>query len=391
MPKKQPRGNRILIVDNDTGTRKAYSLRLTSKKYTCQIAVSVAEARGLLKKEKVDLILCDVMMPEESGIAFISSVRKNLPFIAVIIMTDLDDLAAAEQAFELGVHGYLLKPFSDLQLIISVDRALRLVALEKNHLSYTKDLKRNLRDLRKANRKILEQQKSMVEQERLKVLLQMAGATAHELNQPLMTLLGNLELLQMEGLESSGAGTRLQKIEDSALRLAGIVRKIQSIRHDQTIPYYGDLDIIDLNQPLKILLLENTKSGDSIIGNCLAQVAAIKVEQVQTIASALKKLKAEPFDLTLVGNRLADGDTYTLVKKIHQHQPDMPVVAITDQNDKKNASRLAEAGVADSLPRDLVDKDILSRVIAGCIEKQRIERKLAMLKDKTIQLRDDEA
>ena len=52
------------------------------------------------------------------------------------------------------------------------------------------------RALQKANRTILEQQEILIEEERLKVLLQMAGATAHELNQPLTVLPGNPELLE---------------------------------------------------------------------------------------------------------------------------------------------------------------------------------------------------
>lgn len=48
-----------------------------------------------------------------------------------------------------------------------------------------------------ANKKILAQQNALVEKERLKVLLQMAGAAAHGLNQPLMILLGNLEILEL--------------------------------------------------------------------------------------------------------------------------------------------------------------------------------------------------
>jgi len=87
--------------------------------------------------------------------------------------------------------------------------------------------------------------------------------------------------------------------------------------------------------------------------------------------------------VTLMGNELTDGDIDTLLKKIRQHQPKMPVIAITDQNDTESAGRLSDAGVSDSLSRDLVDKDILSRIIAGCLEKKRIERELAQLKEKT--------
>ncbi|MBT3387786.1 MAG: response regulator, partial [Desulfobacula sp.] len=53
--------------------------------------------------------------------------------------------------------------------------------------------------LKKANKKILVQQESVIEEERLKVLLQLSGATAHELNQPLTVLLGNIEILETFG------------------------------------------------------------------------------------------------------------------------------------------------------------------------------------------------
>ncbi len=66
----------------------------------------------------------------------------------------------------------------------------------ENELSRTAaSLKQSMKELTAANEKILETQKAMVEEERLKVLLQMAGATAHQLNQPLAAMLGIIEYL----------------------------------------------------------------------------------------------------------------------------------------------------------------------------------------------------
>jgi two-component system cell cycle response regulator len=59
------------------------------------------------------------------------------------------------------------------------------------------DLSCAVAELEAVNRQIREQQESVIEEERLKVLLQMAGATAHELNQPLMILMGNVQLMEM--------------------------------------------------------------------------------------------------------------------------------------------------------------------------------------------------
>jgi len=85
-------------------------------------------------------------------------------------------------------------------------------------------------ELRRANRQILDQQKTIIEEERLKVLLQMAGAAAHELNQPLMGLLGNIELMDMIGDVPEKLGKYLIRIRDAGQRIADIVRKIQTIR-----------------------------------------------------------------------------------------------------------------------------------------------------------------
>ena len=59
-------------------------------------------------------------------------------------------------------------------------------------------LKQSVEELEKANLKIVKQQKTLIEEERIKVLLQMAGAKAHELNQPLMALIGGIELIEMD-------------------------------------------------------------------------------------------------------------------------------------------------------------------------------------------------
>lgn len=60
------------------------------------------------------------------------------------------------------------------------------------------DLHKQKHALKEANQKIFEQQKSVIEEERLKVLLQMAGPTSHELNQPLIALLGSIEIMRLD-------------------------------------------------------------------------------------------------------------------------------------------------------------------------------------------------
>lgn len=75
-------------------------------------------------------------------------------------------------------------------------------------------------ELRKTNEKILKQQKAVIEEERLKVLLQMAGATAHELNQPLMALLGNIELMEMNDDIPEKLAKYTTRIKEAGVRIS---------------------------------------------------------------------------------------------------------------------------------------------------------------------------
>ena len=112
-------------------------------------------------------------------------------------------------------------------------------------------------ELNRANRKILEQHKSVIEEERLKVLLQLAGATAHELMQPLSVLLGFIGLLKMDNPDLDSGVRYLREIKKAANRMAKIVFQIQNTRHYEVKPDAGDVRIIDIDQTINLLSLED--------------------------------------------------------------------------------------------------------------------------------------
>ncbi len=141
-----------------------------------------------------------------------------------------------------GFHALIaIENVADLARKITEYRALRNQAL--NEITQRKKVEDELRISHQA---LKEQQDALLEKERLKVLLQLAGATAHELNQPLMILLGNLELIHLTQSLSPEIRSYLEKVEQSARRIADIVSKIQDLRQYQTKPYINDNAIIDL-------------------------------------------------------------------------------------------------------------------------------------------------
>jgi len=84
--------------------------------------------------------------------------------------------------------------------------------------------------------------------ERLKVLMQMAGATAHEMNQPLTELIGNIDLLALDKDDPDALQELIENIRDAGKRIAETVYKIQNLRHYATKSYAGSTTIIDIDQ-----------------------------------------------------------------------------------------------------------------------------------------------
>jgi len=104
--------------------------RTLGKRYRCEFASSVAEAREKLARDEFELALCDIQMPGESGLVLVEEIAKRYPDTAIVLVTGVDDPEIAERAFEVGAQGYLVKPFWPGQLLITTMNALRQRELE---------------------------------------------------------------------------------------------------------------------------------------------------------------------------------------------------------------------------------------------------------------------
>ncbi len=96
------------------------------------------------------------------------------------------------------------------------------------------------------NRKKMEEQ--ILQKEKLAVLIEMAGATAHELNQPLTVMLPMLEQALTRIDKHHNLFNDLNTIQKQCLRMADLVKKISEITIYKTKPYVGDIQIIDINK-----------------------------------------------------------------------------------------------------------------------------------------------
>jgi PAS domain S-box-containing protein len=120
----------ILIVDDDPHICKLLEKILQSD-YACRTAKDAAQARRRLKEYPFDLILCDILMPGESGLDLAREVSVKQPDTAVVIVSAVEDPQATQAAINLGIYGYLIKPLNKSQVRVTVSNALKRLELER--------------------------------------------------------------------------------------------------------------------------------------------------------------------------------------------------------------------------------------------------------------------
>lgn len=116
--------DRVLIVDDEAAVRRTVSRVLGRRGFECEDAESVAAARDILAGVEVDLLICDLVMPEENGLVLVEEVESSGREIAILVATGVDDPQVARSASDLGVDGFLVKPFTNNELQINVEHAL---------------------------------------------------------------------------------------------------------------------------------------------------------------------------------------------------------------------------------------------------------------------------
>jgi PAS domain S-box-containing protein len=94
-------------------------------------------------------------------------------------------------------------------------------------------------------------ERELIEKEKLSALMELAGATAHELNQPLTTILGAAEILMRKAGEKDPQLKQLSLIAKETQRLSGMIKKIRKVIRYETKPYLDDVKIIDLDKASK--------------------------------------------------------------------------------------------------------------------------------------------
>lgn len=192
----------ILVIEDDDAVRRTVADILELNGFQCVLAANGVEGLALARRDLPAVIVTDIEMPEMNGYELLKAIRSDAALRAtpVIMTTAKADRVAARRGMDLGADDYITKPFTEDELMHSIQARL--------------------------DRKEL-----------LDELDAFSHTVAHDLKNPLATLMGRLGLLQMtldtadkdnirrSLRETSAAADRLNAIIDELLLLAGVRRQ----------------------------------------------------------------------------------------------------------------------------------------------------------------------
>jgi ActR/RegA family two-component response regulator len=219
---------KILIVEDDEKFARVLSKQLKKNNYEVFYSPNLADFLDVVVTEKIDLVLLDLGLPDSSGLETYEKVSKVISDVPVVVLTGLDDEEIAVGAVKKGAQDYLVKGDVDNRTILrSLD-----YAIERSKLLF----------------RLKKLQEIVLQSERIKVLVETAGAAAHEINQPLTSIFGMAEILKKDLKKDIEAQKKLDFILDSAYSIKEIIKKMGSIKQYTTKPYLKGVDVINFEE-----------------------------------------------------------------------------------------------------------------------------------------------
>ncbi|MDA8137574.1 MAG: diguanylate cyclase [Desulfobacteraceae bacterium] len=381
---------RMLVVEDSDEDRSTYRRLLQADPdhdFVIQETCNAAEGRAALESTPLDCVLLDNTLPDMDGLAFLQSITAcvSAQCTPVILLTAMGSEAVAVQAMKNGAADYLNKNTLTTELLV---RAIR-HALERRDDRQAL-LEHNAR-LQAANRQIVEQQKALIEEERLKVMLQMAGATAHELNQPLATLMGYIDLFELDRDDPAKVAAYMEKIREAGQRIANIAHKIQSIRPEQAPALPGGGHLITFDRDIRLLVVEDRDQDFGAIVRALANQPRIQLLRASDFAEALRLLAQQPIEAIILDYLLPSGNGLDFLAQLEKQGIETPVIFSTGHGDEMVAAKAIQSGAYDYLPKTKINADNLVRMVANTLEKHRLKNEVrqAMQAMAEMSVRDD--
>jgi signal transduction histidine kinase len=213
LPPKVASGSRLLLIEDNTDLLTYLTKELGHHYRIAPFADSRRALQAALT-DPPDLIVSDIMMPGLDGIALARALRADprTVEVPVVLLSAREEVEAKLAGFDAGVDDYVQKPFEMQELRARIELHLGLRA--------------QARSLRMALAQLKKAESSLVQSEKMVALGRMVSGVAHEMNNPLHFLRGNLALLRQRIPQEGSIAPLFADIDESLERMTSVTRQL---------------------------------------------------------------------------------------------------------------------------------------------------------------------
>ena len=193
---------KILVVDDTPANLEVVTEILSSQGYGTAAVTSGERALKWLETYQANLILLDVQMPGIDGFETCQKIKANARTanIPIIFITALSNIESISTGFSLGAVDYISKPFQEAELLARVKTHLKLQQmnqdLEQQVAQRTSELETTMTQLQAALEQLKDSQLQLIQKEKMSALGNLVAGIAHEINNPLGFIRGNIKELR---------------------------------------------------------------------------------------------------------------------------------------------------------------------------------------------------
>ncbi|HEY6978450.1 MAG TPA: response regulator, partial [Chitinophagaceae bacterium] len=123
--------NSILLIDDEEKIRSLLKRIITLEGYTIFEAGTLKIAKNVLEREHVDVVLCDVKLPDGNGVDFVKDIKPIYPSVEIILLTAYGNISDGVRAMKNGAFDYIIKGDDNDKIIPLLNRAAEKVQLQK--------------------------------------------------------------------------------------------------------------------------------------------------------------------------------------------------------------------------------------------------------------------
>lgn len=224
----------IVLIDDEQDIREVVGIALEDAGYRVFSAQDGLAGVKLVQEHMPQIVLTDIRMPVMDDIQVLETLKRDVPETEVIVITAFADMPLAIRALQLDASDFITKPLDHEALHLALRRAMDRYTSRKQVRDYMTLLERDI-----------ENQARMMQQEKLMSIGRLSAGVAHEINNPLTTILTSAMLIQEDLDPQDPIYAELDTISKETLRCRKIVQSLLDFARQST-PMKKDANINEI-------------------------------------------------------------------------------------------------------------------------------------------------